>query len=128
MGVGMAIIPRISVKCLFAGLAQLFLQAIACFHNRPIHEVGWRISPLRIVRIKSYNVPQNSSAAATMKLYRWRQLVTQFFCNDVIFIPELCHSGIVDSRSHPAIRARPIHRQNRFPDHKCVQVMVSIPP
>jgi hypothetical protein len=124
---GMAIIPRISVKCLFAGLAQLFLQAIACFHNRPIHEVGWRISPLRIVRIKSYNVPQNSSAAATMKLYVCWQLLIQFLCNHVIFVPELRHPGIVNSRSHPAIGARPIHWQNGFPDHEHVEMVGRIP-
>jgi hypothetical protein len=46
----------------------------------------------------------------------------------VIFIPELPHPGIVDSRSYPAIGARPIHGQNGLPDHEHTQVIVSIPP
>ena len=103
---------------LLAGLAQSFLQAVACFHNGPIHEVRRRIFPMGIVCVKSCNVPQNSSTAATMKLRRRWQLLTELFCNDVIFIPELRHPGIVNSRSHPAIGARPIHWQNGFPDHK----------
>jgi len=61
---------------LLAGLAQSFLQVVACFHNRPIHKVRRRIFPMGIVCVKSYNVPQNSSAAATMKLHRRRQLLT----------------------------------------------------
>ena len=81
-----------------------------------------------IVCVKSYNVPENSSMAATMKLHRRWQLLTELFCNDVIFIPELPHPGIVDSRSYPAIGARPIHGQNGLPDHEHTQVIVSIPP
>ena len=106
---------------------QSFLQAVARFHNRPIHEVRRRTFPMRVVRIKSDNVPQNSSATATMKLYRLRQLLTQLFCNDVIFVPELRHSGIVNSRSHPAIGARPIHWQNGFPDHQDMEMVGRIP-
>ena len=80
-----------------------------------------------IVCVKSDNVPQNPSAAATMKLHRRWQLLTESFCNDVIFIPELRHPGIVNSRSHPAIGSRPIHRQNGFPDHQYMEVVGSIP-
>ena len=125
---GIAIIPRISVMCLTAALAQCFRQAVACFHNRPIHEVRRRIFPTGVVGVKSYDVPQNSSAAATMKLHRRWQLLTELFCYEVIFVPELRHPGIVDSRSHPAIGARPVHWQNRLPDYEHMQVIVSIPP
>ena len=74
------LLPRVSPACIIlrlisemrlrASLAQSFLQVVACLHNRPIHEVRRRIFPMGIVCVKSYNVPQNSSTAATMKLYR----------------------------------------------------------
>jgi len=56
------------------------------------------------------------------------QTMLQVLRNQMIFIPELRHPGIVDSRPHPAIGARPIHRQNGFPDNEHAQVIVSIPP
>lgn len=77
--------------------------------------------------VKSDNVPQNSSTAATMKSHRRWQLLTELFCNDAIFIPELRHPGIVNSRSHPAIGACPIHWQNGFPDHQYMEVVRSVP-
>jgi len=79
------------------------------------------------VCVKSDNVPQNSSATATMKLHcRW-QLLTELFCDDVIFIPELRDPGIANSRSYPAIGARPIHWQNGFPDHQYMEVIRCVP-
>lgn len=58
-----------------------------------------------------------------MKLYRLWQLLTQLFCNDVIFVPELRHSGVVDSGSHPTVGSRPIHWQNGLPDHQDVEMV-----
>lgn len=53
---------------LLADLAQSSLQAVACFHNRPIHEVRRRIFPIGIVCVKSYNVPQYPFSTAAVEL------------------------------------------------------------
>ena len=54
-------------------------------------------------------------------------MLVQLFGNQMIFIPELCHSRIRNSRSYPAIRTCPIRWQYRLPDHEHVEMIGSIP-
>lgn len=85
------------------------------------------MSPLHIGWIESHNVPENSGAMAAVELCVGGQMLVQLFCNQMIFIPELRHTRIRDSRSHPAIGTCPICWQYRLPDHKHIEMIGSIP-
>jgi hypothetical protein len=85
------------------------------------------VLPLHTFWVHSDHIPKNSFSTAAMELHVRGQLTFQFLGNEMIFIPELHHPGIADPRSHPAIGARPIHGQNRFPDHKDMEMIGSIP-
>ncbi len=81
---------------LLSASRQHLRKVPACLDNRASHEIRRCIIPLRGLQIKGSNVPENSIAAATMRLGVGGQLPAKLLCDKMVSVPELCDSWIPD--------------------------------